>query len=122
PLVETSKTPASPSPTVAALTCPLLSPEQRQTLIDQLEQQEALVWGRLRCTLISRELRSFGDRLKTWGNDYGWPTLSHYAESLLLALDTYDSHQIQTLMAEFPQFRATLIAATLPNESNLRAD
>jgi PAS domain S-box-containing protein len=122
PLVETSNTPASPSPTVAALTCPLLSPEQRQTLIDQLEQQEALVWGRLRCTLISRELRSFGDRLKTWGNDYGWPTLSHYAESLLLALDTYDSHQIQTLMAEFPQFRATLIAATLPNESNLRAD
>lgn len=117
PLVETPNNQdnqASPNPTVAAFTCPLLSPEQRQTLIDQLEQQETLVWSRLRHTLISRELRGFGDRLKTWGNDYGWPTLTHYAQSLLRALDTYDSHQIQTLMAEFPQFRATLIAAPGP--------
>ncbi|MEB3161034.1 MAG: ATP-binding protein, partial [Synechocystis sp.] len=97
-------------PVPMAPACPLLTPDQQQTLIDLLAQQETDVWERLRHTLISRELRRFGDRLNTWGKDYGWPDLSHYAQALLTALDNFDSNQLQTLMADFPQFRATLTA------------
>jgi len=109
PLVNAPDEDNAPPPVAPdALACPLFSADQRQTLIDLLEQQETLVWAQLRHTLISRELRAFGDRLQTWGQDYDWPSLTHYAQSLLTALDNFDSHQLQTLMADFPQFRATL--------------
>ncbi|MEB3227233.1 MAG: ATP-binding protein [Synechocystis sp.] len=111
PLEESSPPADAGTPAPA---CPLLSPEQRQTLVSLLEQQETQVWEQLRHTLISRELRRFGDRLETWGDDYHWPDLRHYAHSLRTALNNFDSHQLQTLMADFPQFRALLTANVPP--------
>ncbi|QHU99596.1 ATP-binding protein [Synechocystis sp. CACIAM 05] len=87
---------------------PLIDQAQRQQLISLLEQEETNVWNKLRHTLISRQIRNFGDRLLSWGNEYGWEDLHTYGQSIIKALENFDSRRLEQLMGQFPQYRASL--------------
>lgn len=91
---------------------PLLDQARRQQLITLLEQEETNVWSSLRQTLISRQLRSFGDRLSSWGNEYNWEDLYTYGQSIIKALEDFDSRRLEQLMGQFPRYRASLAEIT----------
>ncbi|WLT36835.1 hypothetical protein NON20_12005 [Synechocystis sp. B12] len=87
---------------------PLIDQAQRQQLISLLEREETNVWNKLRHTLISRQIRNFGDRLSSWGNEYDWEDLHTYGQSIIKALEDFDSRRLEQLMGQFPQYRASL--------------
>ncbi|MBE9196271.1 histidine kinase [Synechocystis sp. LEGE 06083] len=87
---------------------PLMDQARRQQLISLLAQEETNVWSTLRHTLVSRQLRNFGDRLASWGTEYGWDDLEAYGQGIIQALEDFDSRRLEQLMGQFPQYRASL--------------
>ncbi|AIE73594.1 MULTISPECIES: hybrid sensor histidine kinase/response regulator [unclassified Synechocystis] len=88
---------------------PLLTPGQREQLISLLTEQENEIWQSLRHTLISRQLRNFGDRLRKLGKEHHWDGLEAYGHEIIKALENFDSRHLEKLMGEFPQYRASLM-------------
>ncbi|MBE9175368.1 histidine kinase [Synechocystis salina LEGE 06155] len=87
---------------------PLIDQARRQQLIALLVEEETNVWNTLRHTLISRQLRNFGDRLANLGTEYGWEDLEAYGRGIIQALEDFESRRLEQLMGQFPQYRASL--------------
>lgn len=88
-----------------------LSPELRQKLpelLQRLQQEEENVWQTLHQTLVLHQIRTFAERLQSWGQDYQYPELQTYASVLMSQIERFDLANLPNTLMQFPQIKEHL--------------